>query len=491
MIACRFFHAPRLAHAAAAAQENFPALAAGEISDFIAAVTFRLLLAAIFLPQVMAAEKSPPPLDAWLHRQFPESAAWDIGGEIRARYENHNGGGGSGSTDFISGVAESRDAFLFREKIHAGYQASWLGWFIEGRDASGHSDDRANDVFDLFQAFITLGDAESFPLTAKIGRQEIFYGDERIVGRSNWTNPGRSFDAIRLRLESECGWVEAFTGRVVLVDDNNFNISNDYDNFSGIYASSDTLLPWQQTQAYFLARNYGVKGPNALGPGNTGGSQRDIYTIGTLWKSHADAFGGWDYSAEALYQFGSVYDSAQGRRLDQRSHGVFLEVGHAWKDVAWSPRIGLGYEYGSGDSDPSDGKVGTYENLFGAQHNFYGTMDLAGARNMHIPKLQLSASPARGVTLNAAYLAFFLADTADSFYPEKGPGRSGNGYGINPGYGSFAGSEIDAYANWAVTDQAACQVGYGHFFTGNYVEDSAGPAATGADFFYTQLLLTF
>jgi len=439
-----------------------------------------------------AAEKDVPAFNAWLHANAPASQPWDIGAELRGRFENKDDAGVTPNTDFVSGLAESREAIFFREKIHAGYQAPWIGGFIEARDASGHEDLKSDDVFDLHQAFLTFGNAKKFPLTAKIGRQELSYGDQRFVGKGDWNNTGRSFDAIKLRLENSFGWVDAFTSRVVLPDDHNFNVSNDYDNFSGIYAASKQLMPWQETQAYFLARNYGVQAPDALAPGSPGSpsTQRDIYTLGTLWKSNPDAFCGWDYSMELALQFGSVYNRTQDTRLDQQSYAVFLDGGYTWKNVAGTPRLGLGYEHGSGDGDATDGEVETLENLFGTQHRPYGLMDLTGARNMHIPKLTFSVKPVKGLTLAADYLTFVLADTHDSFYPESGSGRSGNGYGINPDHGSYVGSELDLYASYTVTPWSNLQVGYGHFFTGDYIKDSVGSAAD-ADWFYTQLTLTF
>ena len=98
--------------------------------------------------------------------------------------------------------------------------------------------------------------------------------------------------------------------------------------------------------------------------------------------------------------------------------------------------------------------------------------------------------PVEGLTLNADLMAFVLADTSDFFYPESGPGRAGNGYGINPGAGSYAGTELDLYANYKVNSWANFQLGYGHYFVGDYVKDSV-LATTDADWLYTQVMLTF
>jgi hypothetical protein len=443
---------------------------------------------------VHAAEKEVTLLNGVLQEKSQSFEVWDIGAEFRGRYESKDDAGVVPDTDFVPGIAESREAIYLREKIHLGYKAAqWLSTFVEGRDASGHEDIKADDAFDLHQAYLKIGNAKEFPLTATIGRQELTYGDERFIGKSNWSNTGRSFDALKLRFENSYGWVDGFISRVVIPDDDNFNVSNDYDNFSGIYAGTRKLMPWQETQVYFLARNYGVNGPSAIAPGVPGSpsTQRDIYTLGTLWKSEPEALCGWDYSVEAALQFGSVYNTAQKDRLDQQSHAFFASGGYTWKDAWGSPRLGLGYEYGSGDGNSTDGKVETFENLFGTQHKPYGLMDLAGARNMHIPKLSFSVKPVKGLTLAADCLVFTLASTDDYFYPESGSGRKSNGYGIKPGFNSYVGTELDLYATYKINSWSGCELGYGHFFTGDYIEDSVGSSALDADWFYTQLTFTF
>lgn len=440
------------------------------------------------------AEKEVPLFNEWLHASVPGTQCWDVGAEVRGRYEDKDDAGVVANTDFLAGTAVSREAIYLREKIHVGYKATWFSAFVEARDASGHEDIRADDVFDLHQAYLTLGNLKEFPLLATVGRQELVYGDQRFVGKGDWSNYGRSFDAVKVRMENSFGWVDAFTSRVVVPDDHNYNVSNDYDYFSGVYASSKKLMPWQETQAYFLARNTSSQAANAIAPGVPGapGTPRDVYTIGTLWKSNPENFCGWDYSMELAYQFGSI--DSRGERLDLSAYSIFLNTGFTWKEAWSTPRIGVGYEFGSGDSDPNDDKVETAENLFGTLHKPYGLMDLASARNMHIPKLEFTMKPVKGLTFGVEYLFFILDDTNDFFYPEAGGGRSGNGYAINPSYGSFAGSEIDIYANYSVTKWANYQIGYGHFFTGSYVSDTAdnaGTFATDADWFYTQLNFTF
>jgi hypothetical protein len=466
-----------------------------------------LLATPLFAGQPQTPQKPPAApggtglLNELLRKQSPALTAWDIGGQFRFRYELKDDAGSFPNRDFVRrGQDNSNDYLLFREKVHIGWQpANWLRFYVEGRGAQVSSDDRDpspdHDVWDLHQAFIEIGDAGRFPLTLKIGRQEMLYGDERFIGIGDWSNTGRSFDAAKLRVSlGEATWVDLFTGRVVIPRDEYFNESNDYDQFSGVYASSRELVKGVETDLFFLARNVGPGSPDAIAVGIGGPSERDVYNYGLRIKSLPGAFGGWDFAFEGAGQFGEVV--AAGVARDLQAYALTASAGYTFDGAPWKPRIGLGYDYGSGDSDPNDGKQETFEQLFGTNHRFYGLMDLTGLRNTSSPRISLSAKPATKLSIAVDYLLFWLADGADFFYPESGAGRSGNGYGRNPQFDSFVGSEINFVARYAVAPWADLQVGYGHFFAGDYIKDSVGsvPANGGhtdADWFYVQATINF
>lgn len=444
-----------------------------------------------------AAQPSARLVNDWLRTTFPAASAWDVGGELRLRYEVKENAGFASNRDFLKGLDNSNDYWLTRLKTRLGYQPSdWFSGFAEGRDAHAHSDQRANDPetdrFDLYQAFVKVGNPKEFPLTLTLGRQEMAYGDERFVGKSSWSNTGRSFDAARLAYASDPLRVDAFTGRVVIPRDNHFDIANDYDWFSGLHAFAPRLISWQDTQFFFIARNVGSGSPNAVAPGVGGPGPRDIYTIGTRWESNPGALGAWNYTFGVAGQFGSI--NAGGRRLDHEAFALDFTIGHTWREAFGSPRLHVGYDCGSGDSNPADGRNQTFELLLGTNHRLYGLMDVMGLRNMHIPRFGGAIQPLKNLTLSLEWLGFLLADTSDFFYPETGAGRSQNGYGRNPGFSSHVGHELDLLLTWRAASWANVQAGYGHFFAGDYIRQSAragGRSAEDADWLYLQATFSF
>ncbi len=455
-------------------------------------------------------------LNDWLRSQSDGFDPWDLGGQSRVRYEHReyfSANIKAGEVDFRRVGGDPDNSFLlYRQFLHLGYApVSWLNFYVEGRESSSTGDDRDpnpdSDFIDLYQAYARIGDPKAFPISVQVGRQELLYGDERLVGSSDWTNVKRSFDAVKLRYERPEVWVDAFVSRVVMPYDNHFNVSNDYDWFSGIYASTTALAPKQETQLYLLSRNVGLKSPAAIGPppAPQGASPRDIYTVGLRIKSLPGAFGGWDYGAELMGQFGHFKETATGapavlgKNLSQEAYAAYLGGGHTWTNTWATPRLGVEYNFSSGDDDPTDGRHGTFDNLFPTNHKSYGYMDFFSLQNIHNVRFMSSLKPLKKLTVTADYHLFWLADTHDSFYTINGARRGGlgttpgPGYGINPGYSSFVGSEVDLVGTYAIKKYALLQAGYGHFFVGGYVKSSLAAigGAVDADWVYGQLTFNF
>jgi hypothetical protein len=454
-------------------------------------------------------------INDWLRQDDPYNAAWDVGAAVRLRYEIKEGFGivGSpGSLDFRDhGADVSNEYLLLRVRPRVGYTARWFSVFVEGRHSSSTGDERnpnpeSDGPLDLHQAYVTLGNHKEFPLSLKAGRQELSYGDERLIGAFGWNNIGRVFDAAKLRWQNPYFAADFFTGRVIIAKDNNFNMPNDYDWFSGIYASTK-VIPKQTTEFYLLSRNTSAQSPavnGATAPALLRGpAARDIYTAGARVKSAPGEFGGWDYAGEFMGQFGHFNDPAlptANRSLEHRAYAVFAAGGYTWTKSVYTPRLGLEYNFASGDSNPRDARHETFENLFPTNHKFYGYMDFVSLQNIHNLRLTGSVKPLPRLTLSADYHAFWLADTHDNFYSVAGARRGGigptpgNGYGINPAYRSYVGSEADAVGTYAISPQAVLEIGYGHFFVGDYVEQSLSAPTHGsrdANYVYVQLGFNF
>jgi hypothetical protein len=296
-----------------------------------------------------------------------------------------------------------------------------------------------------------------------------------------------------VRWQSDWFGADFFVSRPVIPEDGRFNVDNDYDWFSGVYAST-AKIPKHTLELYFLARNSSSEAISAEpAPQFPQPTARDIYTVGGRLKSAPGQIGNWDYTLEGAYQFGDFKPTIASARLNQDAFAVIAQGGYTFANLWAKPRLGFEYSYSSGDNNPTNGTHNTFDNLFPTNHKFYGYLDFVSLQNIHDVRGIFQLKPISRLSLALEGHAFWLADTHDYFYGVTGVPRTTAGYGIHPTFNSFLGTELDAIAGYAVTRFAQIEVGGGHFFTGQYIEQSlAGVGGSrDANYLYIQLNLAF
>lgn len=466
-------------------------------------------------------------LNDYLRKQDPYYSVWDIGGALRVRYEIKEGGLGlppaNDFRDITTGTTRNNNDYTSAKVLaRVGYTDKWWSAYLEGRSSETWSDNRSetgagavpglggrggpeqDGIVDLHQAYVTVGNHKEFPVSLKLGRQELSYGDERLVGAFAWNNIGRVFDGAKVRWQHEWFAAEAFGSKLVLPNDNNPNVWNDYSTFCGLHVTTKKL-PKHTTELYFFARNEDIGTATA----DTGAvlpfqlaapAARDIYTAGARFKSNPGELGAFDYTVEGAYQFGNWRQATASAELDHEAYAFLANLGYTFGDSAMTPRLALEYAYGSGDDNAADGEHGTFDNLFPTNHKFYGYMDFASWQNLHDVRLAFSMKPHPRLSVALEAHSFWLVDTADNFYNAGGVARGGaaatpgNGYGINQGYDSHLGYELDFVVGYTLTKFAGLEAGYGHFFVGDYVDQTwsaPGFGSKDADWFYLQTVIRF
>jgi hypothetical protein len=401
--------------------------------------------------------------------------------------------------DFNSDINGPQDAtwLLQRFRLGLGYQLTpWFKLYVQGQDVRELGGSRNNDIgspgsfgsegddsFDILKAYVQLGDLKK-GISATVGRQFLSYGDQRLVGPLEWLNQARTFDAIKLRYASTSWALDIFTSSPVTYKDHEWNNSQVFDNqnnqdsiFSGIYLSTQWIPI--NTTTDFYAYHKGDQGNGDFGA-RLGDSS--FYTFGTLWKGDPKKLGGFDYSTEMAFQTGEV----SGR--DLTAFAGNWNVGYNFKH-AWKPRIGLQYNYGSGDSDATDGDVGTFQNLYPTNHLFYGYMDTTAWSNMHNPQLNISFSPTAKLKVMLDYHLYFNADNSDAWRRVNNQTRVRPLNAAANNASSFRGQELDLTAIYKLNPHVALQAGYSLFLPGDYLADTG--ADDKAHFGYLQVQFDF
>ena len=255
--------------------------------------------------------------------------------------------------------------------------------FIQLQDARAFGEetntltDATADRFDLHQGYIELADSlAGYPLLARLGRQEIALGDERLIGVVGWSNTGRSFDGLRLQV----GALNAFATQIREQDavlpigvDPRANEGEDRDHsFFGLYLDA-------RPGDLYLLHDRQATGVN-LGAGTGTGAVSDVdrTTFGGRLELPTTPLRPLFFEAEAVYQFGNQRTSF-GPALRAQDIDAWMAIGRL--GIA-APTPGpfrgarLGLDWLSGDDDLADDRYGAFNTLYATNHKFYGFMDL-------------------------------------------------------------------------------------------------------------------
>ena len=215
---------------------------------------------------------------------------------------------------------------------------------------------------------IELGDVENQRFGLRAGRQELMFGDQRLVGNSPWGNVERVFDAVRGTLRYKGYRLDLFTASVVNAITGTWDHHQQGNNLHGAYGGIDKLAPHIVIEPYIFWRlQPGVKNEE----GAIAGLNEKVAGIRVAGKLPH----GFDYGTEMVREFGSL--SAD----HIRSWAGHWEAGRTFA-VRFSPRLYAEYDFATGDRNPHDGIRGTFDQLYPSNHDKYGFADQVGWRNI-------------------------------------------------------------------------------------------------------------
>ena len=413
-------------------------------------------------------------LDHWSHNLKARMLTrrpkiwYGFGAQARVRYESFQGMGFGAPAD------PDDDWLLARLRAHADVHAGdHLRFFVEGIYADQWTRDlgpRPIDVNegDLLNAFAEITTADrNWGVWG--GRREIQYGAQRLLSPLDWANTRRTFEGFGGWANSAGHRLDAFAVAPVIVDATEFDEANDNVDLYGLYYTNTSMncLTWD-LYGLLLERD------NANAFGMTADESR--WTVGAR-ALYAMPQTRLDLEVEGAYQFGEFGTQ------DISAHFVAAEL--AWRPcMCWEPRLALAFDLSSGDSDPADNELGTFNQLFPLGHAYHGFADVLGRQNLTAVRARLQVKPAEKLKLGLDYHMFWRTETRDAAYAVTGGV-------LRPAGGSSEselGSEIDFTATYALDARTKISAGYSHFMTGQFFTDTG--ADDNIDFWWASFQLT-
>lgn len=354
-------------------------------------------------------------------------------------------------------------------------------------------------------------------LSAKLGRQYVVFGNQRLFGHFDWANTGYSHDGVMLSyaqpdFDLKLGWFRnsetdlgqgqpggSLTPNLLTCNpeatsqggcdpalaQHAADAGSDVDMV--VFYNQIRSLPRMIIEPYYVL--YSNRLPERANPGQyQPKSSSQLRHMAGFRIELRD--GNWDLTHEAAYQFGRTadgfgYDNQRNLRINAWASGTWL--GYTWFNHSWKPRLAIGFDYASGDGDSNcltpggnlarscGSNANTFENFFPTNFLHVGYMLNGAWRNTVQPQINFQARPTVRDHLEIWALRKYLASARDNWYRgSQGPlifSRSDN-------METHVGDELDvAWSHMFADGKVSLALMYGHFFSGPYIRHHLGTSS--------------
>jgi hypothetical protein len=398
------------------------------------------------------------PLDGLKYVPFSASdpkTYLSFGAGLRERFEAND------AANFGIGGSRNNDYVISRTELHADLRlAGQIQLFtqLQSDFAPGKSMITPVDRYrlDLEQAFVALVEPlDNGTLKLRLGRQQFAFDLQRFVSVRDGPNVRQSYDAAWADYEHDPWRFITFYSLPVQTRD--LRAFDDYS--SGRLTYGGVRLERKLTETSQVTGYYShFSNDNAKFLTVSGHEDRDIFDMrlgGTA--------GGFDWDAEAMGQVGEIGGDSI------RAWAVGSLGGYTFGDLVWSPRPGLQVDAASGDGNPHDHVLGTFNPLF--PNGYY--LSLAGYTGyvnfIHV-KPSVTVHPTEALKVMLAVAAQWRETTADAVYTQ--PNVPVSGTAGRPG--SYTGTYGQVRIDWAITPYASAALEAVHFVIGNALREAGG-----------------
>jgi hypothetical protein len=319
--------------------------------------------------------------------------------------------------------------------------------------------------WDLREAYARIGDADSSGITATVGREILSFGDERVIGPSDWLNMGRTFDTARVDFHANGLQLAVFAASVIIARDGVIDHHQEGNNFYGIYASLSKLIPHATLEPYLLWR----VAPAGLRLAENGSGLGALSEV-TGGARLAGTAGRLDFDVEMNKQTGSLGPKTIDAWAGHWNAGYVMQR-------AAKPRPFLEYNYASGNKNGSGSTWGTHDQIYPSAHDRMDFGDQFGWRNIRDLRAGVQENLGRTWTLSEVMDNVWLASKYDAMYGSSGAVS----VAAHPSVTStHAGTELELIAECKQNKHISYGFGWAHLFPGAFLNQTT----SGRDYNY-------
>lgn len=425
----------------------------------------------------------------------------DVGLDYRLRYEYRD-------NDFRRTQGVVDEPILLRTRAYVAIKEILdpLRFTLEIEDSRrNHSqfsrsfDTRDINLSEPIQAYLEFHFKENFlgkdshgndrPISIKAGRQAFDFLDRRLISRNEWRNTTNAFQGIRATAGQQANdWqldflalkpMQRFGDRLDEVDhaQDLYGVIGAWRAWSGVVTIEPYYLKLRQNGSKV---KFGVNGDPASASAKI---NRDINTLG-IRAYGVSSSTGWDYDLTYSRQWGDQDSPINiGTKLDHKAYAYTTEVGYSFKNK-YKPRVSAFYGVVTGDQNIADNSDQRFDRLFGFGRP-WSSSDYIQMENIEALKLRVEAEPILSwiehLKVDAGYSWYQLENARDRWSAANNlidkTGKSGNDLG----------QEFDARIRFPISPYVGANLGYSHFWGGDFVKNNYPSRQKESDFLYLEV----
>lgn len=398
------------------------------------------------------------------------SAYLSLGGDIRLRYEAYRNPGFGADPPDPAGYLLQR--YLVHADLHPGRRVR-VFLQVQSSLASGRAGGpRALDAnaLELHQGFAELRISSRPEIVVRAGRQELEFGSSRLVSAHENFNVRQNFDAARLLFHAGSWRATAWVARPVRVSRGVFDDGADSTRFlwGASFTRATDLGLWDNVGVFYVGLH------NRRGRFDQGIADELRHTAGVRLRRQS---GAWDSNLEASLQVGR-FGSGRIRAWD-----IGADNGVSFR-APLAPRLGIRMDATSGDHDPANPDLQTFNALF-PNTAYSGLAGLVGPANSVDLTPSVRIAPAADLTLTTGMAFFWRESTRDALYNvQLAPIRAGR-----PSRAGHVGTQMTVELGWRASPHVTYSATYTGFTSGAFLRQT--PPGENVGFVMTWLSYRF
>ena len=395
-----------------------------------------------------------------------------LSGEVRYRVEGFHLKGIDGTATRDNYLLQR---YLFGADLHVGPRFRLFTEFQSGIINGQLRSERPTDqnIADFHQAFLEWRQPINGKgvFGVKAGRQELSIGSSRLISASPGLNVKRSFDGALLYFRNDAWRIAGTFAKLNSINPGAFDDRVDSQETFWGFAASRKSPRFQKGELgfYYL----GVDRANAE---YEQGEGRDLrHTLGMKWTGTGTRF---DLNYDMILQWGSFNGSAV------RAWAFSTETGYRIVDARSKPRIWFRCDVASGDRDPSNPELQSFNPLFPG-NSYSGLVGFLGPTNLTDFDPAVTFTLRKNVSLTFEAPSYWRTSSADGVYaPDLKLLLH-----ADVGQGKYVGTNPSAVGVWQVTRHILFQGAVTRFIAGAFLEKT--DAAGGFGFYSATMMYRF